>query len=251
MGNSFDKSEKGAATGYVTPAVLNCSTTQHGHGQETSIAARDLVQAAEEEFTEDQYRKLVWKIDLVILPLMWVSCSQPVSCPRSRSHVDAVPRSPRRGRKNFELLNLTKYLRPLLDMRWYSVCGQSFAFHSGDFRLEGKYKSGRAAIFMYDGCPILRPGNSQGPCQILNILLLTLDTGLTTIFYLAYLVAEGPGNFILQRFHLGRTVSICMLLWVSIYPQECNFLSGLNAGRRPNKYCTDELTSLRESLSYA
>lgn len=35
-------------------------------------AAEDIVHAAEEEFTPEQYRKLLWKIDLIILPLMWV-----------------------------------------------------------------------------------------------------------------------------------------------------------------------------------
>lgn len=35
-------------------------------------AAEDIVHAAEAEFTPEQYRKLLWKIDLVILPLMWV-----------------------------------------------------------------------------------------------------------------------------------------------------------------------------------
>lgn len=36
-------------------------------------AVEDLVHAAEEEFSPEQYRKLLWKIDLIILPLMWVS----------------------------------------------------------------------------------------------------------------------------------------------------------------------------------
>lgn len=35
-------------------------------------AAEDIVHAAEAEFTPEQYRKLLWKIDLVILPFMWV-----------------------------------------------------------------------------------------------------------------------------------------------------------------------------------
>lgn len=35
-------------------------------------AAEDIVHAAEEEFSPEQYRKLLWKIDRIILPLMWV-----------------------------------------------------------------------------------------------------------------------------------------------------------------------------------
>ncbi|KAJ7867258.1 major facilitator superfamily domain-containing protein [Mycena leptocephala] len=50
---------------------------------------------------------------------------------------------------------------------------------------------------------------------------LRTDTGLkgqeyqwlTTIFYLAYLIGEFPSNFLLQRWALGRTLSIYMLGW--------------------------------------
>lgn len=36
---------------------------------------------------------------------------------------------------------------------------------------------------------------------------------LTTIFYIAYLCGEFPSNFLLQRWSLGRTLSIYMLCW--------------------------------------
>lgn len=36
---------------------------------------------------------------------------------------------------------------------------------------------------------------------------------LTTIFYMAYLVGEFPSNFLLQRWSLGKSLSIYMLLW--------------------------------------
>lgn len=36
---------------------------------------------------------------------------------------------------------------------------------------------------------------------------------LTTIFYIAYLCGEFPSNFLLQRWALGRTLSIYMLCW--------------------------------------
>lgn len=37
--------------------------------------------------------------------------------------------------------------------------------------------------------------------------------GLTSIFYIAYLVAEAPGNYILQKANINYTVSICMFIW--------------------------------------
>ncbi|KAL7411516.1 CNF01220-like protein [Mrakia frigida] len=36
---------------------------------------------------------------------------------------------------------------------------------------------------------------------------------LTTIFYVSYLVAEFPMAYIMQRMHLGKTLSICVTLW--------------------------------------
>lgn len=36
---------------------------------------------------------------------------------------------------------------------------------------------------------------------------------LTTIFYLAYLIGEFPSNFLLQRWSLGKSLSIYMLFW--------------------------------------
>lgn len=42
-------------------------------GKFPDAKAVDIVHAAEEEFTEEQYRKLVRKVDLILLPLMWVS----------------------------------------------------------------------------------------------------------------------------------------------------------------------------------
>lgn len=39
----------------------------------TNDVVEDIVHAAESEYTPEQYRKLLWKIDLIILPLMWVS----------------------------------------------------------------------------------------------------------------------------------------------------------------------------------
>ncbi|GME36964.1 hypothetical protein OIDMADRAFT_135607 [Neofusicoccum parvum] len=36
---------------------------------------------------------------------------------------------------------------------------------------------------------------------------------LTTVFYLSYLAFSFPGNFIMQRVHLGRTLALCMFFW--------------------------------------
>ncbi len=38
-------------------------------------------------------------------------------------------------------------------------------------------------------------------------------SGLNTIFYIAFLVAEAPANYFLQRVALGPTVAISMLIW--------------------------------------
>jgi MFS transporter, ACS family, allantoate permease len=36
---------------------------------------------------------------------------------------------------------------------------------------------------------------------------------LTTIFYITYLIGEFPSNFLLQRWSIGKTLSIYMLCW--------------------------------------
>jgi hypothetical protein len=45
----------------------------------TDVAA-DLVQAAEEEFSDEDYRRVVRKADFILLPLMWVSVSSISAC---------------------------------------------------------------------------------------------------------------------------------------------------------------------------
>jgi hypothetical protein len=54
-----------------TEAPLESASVHEGKFPDTN--AIDIVHAAEEEFTEEQYRKLVRKVDLILLPLMWVS----------------------------------------------------------------------------------------------------------------------------------------------------------------------------------
>lgn len=44
--------------------------------------------------------------------------------------------------------------------------------------------------------------------------MLTNDTtGLSTIFYIAYLVGEAPGNYLMQRYSLNKTLFVCMFCW--------------------------------------
>lgn len=54
-----------------TEAPRESASVHEGKFPDTK--AVDIVHAAEEEFTAEQYRKLVRKVDLILLPLMWVS----------------------------------------------------------------------------------------------------------------------------------------------------------------------------------
>lgn len=58
----------------VTAAQANAKAESFVEGK-ASDTAEDIVHAAESEFSPEQYRKLLWKIDLIILPLMWVGCN--------------------------------------------------------------------------------------------------------------------------------------------------------------------------------
>lgn len=53
------------------PVPIEMASVQEGKVDETNAA--DIVFAAEEQFTQEQYRKLLRKVDFIILPLMWVS----------------------------------------------------------------------------------------------------------------------------------------------------------------------------------
>lgn len=104
-------------------------------------AVLDVVHAAEGEYTPEQYRKLLRKIDFIILPLMWI-CS-------GTQYADKVSVS---TQATFGVRTDTH------------LVGQEFSW-------------------------------------------------LSSIFYIAFLVAEGPGNYLLQKFNIGKTVSISMLIW--------------------------------------
>ncbi|KAJ2973197.1 hypothetical protein NQ176_g6746 [Zarea fungicola] len=104
------------------------------------IEAADMVNAAD-EFTEEQYRKVLRKVDWILLPLMWI-CS-------GAQYADKVSVS---TQATFGLIKDTH------------LVGQQFSW-------------------------------------------------LTSIFYIAFLVAEAPGNYILQRVSVGPTVAVCMFIW--------------------------------------
>jgi ACS family allantoate permease-like MFS transporter len=46
-----------------------------------------------------------------------------------------------------------------------------------------------------------------------------IPTGLTTVFYLSYLVSEAPGNYLMQKFNIGRFLGICMFFWGKLIAQ--------------------------------
>ncbi|KAF5659040.1 major facilitator superfamily transporter [Fusarium circinatum] len=96
---------------------------------------------AENEFSDTYYRKLLWKIDLWLLPLMWV-CYGTQQTDKTSLSVQAV----------FGIREDT------------GLVGEQFNW-------------------------------------------------LSTIFYLSYLVCEAPGNWLMQKSHTGKFLSIVMVLW--------------------------------------
>ncbi|KAF4968679.1 hypothetical protein FSARC_3965 [Fusarium sarcochroum] len=96
---------------------------------------------AEDEFSDSYYRKLLWKIDLWLLPLMWI-CYGTQQTDKTSLSVQAV----------FGIREDT------------GLVGEQFNW-------------------------------------------------LSTIFYLSYLVCEAPGNWLMQKCHTGKFLSIVMVLW--------------------------------------
>jgi hypothetical protein len=69
-------------------------SVHEGKADYVADVAIDMVHAAEEEFTEEQYGRVLRKVDCIILPLMWVrehqlpyplSLFHPTSCSRGNS----------------------------------------------------------------------------------------------------------------------------------------------------------------------
>ena len=47
-----------------------------GKAESFADVAVDMVHAAEDEFTDEQYKKVLRKVDWILLPMMWV-CKEP------------------------------------------------------------------------------------------------------------------------------------------------------------------------------
>ena len=56
------------------------ASVHEGKGDYIPDIAADIVHAAEEEFTEEQFRKVLRKVDWILLPLMWVRVDHQVRC---------------------------------------------------------------------------------------------------------------------------------------------------------------------------
>lgn len=109
-------------------------------GTFTEKVAVDTVEAAH-EYTPAEYRRLRWKIDLCLLPLMWF-CYGTQQADKTATSVMSV----------FGIKTDT------------NLQGQQFSW-------------------------------------------------LTTMFYIAYLVLEAPGNYLIQKFNVGRFLGVCITIW--------------------------------------
>ncbi|RTE69570.1 hypothetical protein BHE90_016046 [Fusarium euwallaceae] len=101
----------------------------------------DTINAADGQYTEADYKRVLWKIDLVLLPLMWL-CYGTQQADKTSISTQAT----------FGMREDT------------GLVGQQFSW-------------------------------------------------LSTIFYIMYLVGEAPGNYLMQRFSLNKTLFICMFCW--------------------------------------
>ncbi|WVQ85116.1 hypothetical protein IAT38_007281 [Cryptococcus sp. DSM 104549] len=119
----------------------NLSHTIKEADLDADAGAIDIVHASETEYTEDQYRRLLRKINWTILPLMWIAYGLQQADKKSTS-----------TQATFGLKTDT------------GLVGQQYSW-------------------------------------------------LSTIFYIAYLVGEFPGNFLLQRYHVGRLLGSFMFVW--------------------------------------
>lgn len=60
----------------ISPARQNTEVGSVTAGKVDNVV-EDIVHAAEEEFSPEQYRELLAKVDRIMLPMMWVSDSIP------------------------------------------------------------------------------------------------------------------------------------------------------------------------------
>lgn len=61
----------------ISPAQQNDEIDSVTAGKVDDVV-EDIVHAAEEEFSPEQYRKLLAKVDRIMLPMMWVSQSMQI-----------------------------------------------------------------------------------------------------------------------------------------------------------------------------
>ncbi|KAH0428202.1 hypothetical protein CcaCcLH18_09216 [Colletotrichum camelliae] len=101
----------------------------------------DTIDAAAGEYSAADYKKLLRKIDMILLPLMWF-CYGTQQADKTSISTQAT----------FGMIKDTK------------LVGQQFSW-------------------------------------------------LGTAFYLAYLIGETPGNYLMQRFNVNKTLFICMFVW--------------------------------------
>lgn len=135
--------------------------TSEGKAQDLAL---DTVNAAAGEYTEADYKRVLRKIDLVLLPLMWL-CYGTQQADKTSISTQAT----------FGMREDTHLVGQQFSCKYY---GQ----YSGYF---GRIWKGR-------------------PDKLL---------GLSTAFYLAYLIGEAPGNYLMQRFNVKKTLFVCMFSW--------------------------------------
>ena len=108
----------------MQPVKSNTGTASINDGKVADVAV-DIVHAAEEEFTPEQYRKVLRKADFILLPLMWVSNQPP--------HFQN-PTYP-------DLLGAT-------DLLGNAICGQGRCLYSGHLWPPGRHPLGWTAVLL-------------------------------------------------------------------------------------------------------
>lgn len=114
----------------IVPARQNDENESVADGKVDKVV-EDIVHAAEEEFSPEQYRKLLGKVDRIILPMMWVGHSK--NSRTSTVHFTTYCNAD--NNKNEDLF-------------WCPVCGQSLCLDTSYVRSNHGYSSCRTAVFV-------------------------------------------------------------------------------------------------------
>lgn len=115
----------------IVPAQRNDEMESMAEGKIDNVV-EDIVHAAEEEFTPEQYRKILAKIDRIILPLMWVSIGNKhhyLHCFNAFTHNQLA-----------NMGNEDMFRRP--------ICGQSLRVDASHLRPHNRYSSSRTTILL-------------------------------------------------------------------------------------------------------